>query len=108
MSRVWLVAVGTLTLLCFKANAKDSLLRRVPKWHQFCRAQLMPSYYFKLVDSTTITDYDVHDLLDETAAQNGATELARSLRESRPELLGRHLFISVTTAGICIVPLDHI
>ena len=71
----------------------------------------MPSYYFKLVDSTMVTDYGVHDLLDETAAQNGAIELARSLRESRPELLGPHLSVSVTNqegAGICIAPLDNI
>jgi hypothetical protein len=71
----------------------------------------MPRYYFKVVDTTIVTDYGVHELLDETAAQNEAIELARSLRESRPELLGRHLSISVTDeegAGICIVSLDAI
>jgi hypothetical protein len=52
----------------------------------------MPKYYFKLVDTTIVSDYGVHELPDETAAQIEALELARSLRESRPELLGRHCY----------------
>ena len=71
----------------------------------------MPKYYFKLVDTTIVTDCGVHDLPDETAAQIAAIELARSLRDSRPELLGRNCSLSVTDencAGICIIPLDHI
>jgi hypothetical protein len=61
-----------------------------------------------VVDTTIVTDYGVHDLADETAAQIEAIERDRC--ESRPELLGRHLSISVTDedgAGICIIPLDH-
>ena len=71
----------------------------------------MPRYYFKLVDTTIVTDCGVHDLADQTAAQIAAIELARSLRDSRPELLGRNCSISVTDengAGICMIPLDHI
>jgi hypothetical protein len=71
----------------------------------------MPKYYFKLFDTTIVTDFGVHDLPDETAAQIAAIELARSLRDTRPELLGRNCSLSVTDengAGICIIPLDHI
>jgi hypothetical protein len=71
----------------------------------------MPKYYFKLVDTTIVTDCGVHDLPDETAAQIAAIELARSFRDTRPELLGRNCSVSVTDdsgAGVCIIPLDHI
>jgi hypothetical protein len=71
----------------------------------------MRRYYFKLVDTDIVTDYGSHDLSDDTIAQIEATKLARSLRESRPELLGRHCSISVTDddgAGICIVPIEDI
>ena len=56
----------------------------------------MPLYYFKLVDSCLVSDYGVHELQDETAAQIEATRLARSVREARPELMGQHCSISVT------------
>jgi uncharacterized protein DUF6894 len=69
----------------------------------------MPLYHFKLVDSRIVSDHGVHDLPDETAVQIEAIKLARSLRESRPELTGMNCSISVTDesgAGICIIPLD--
>jgi hypothetical protein len=70
----------------------------------------MPLYYFKLVDSHIVSNHGVHELLDEAAAQAEAIKLARSLREARPELNGRHCSISVMDeqgAGVCVVPLDE-
>jgi hypothetical protein len=72
---------------------------------------LMPLYYFKLVDSHIVADYGVYDLLDETVAKVEATKLARSTRHSRPELTGQHCSISVTRedgAGVCLIPIDDI
>jgi hypothetical protein len=69
----------------------------------------MPRFYFKLVDTTFVSAIGVHDLPDEEAAKREASELARALREERPELIGRHYSISVTRqdgAGVCVVPLD--
>jgi hypothetical protein len=71
----------------------------------------MPLYYFKLVDSHFVSDYGVHELPDETAAQIEAIKLARSVRQARPELFGQHCSISVTAedgAGICLIPIDEI
>jgi hypothetical protein len=71
----------------------------------------MPLYHFKLVDSRIVSDHGVHDLPDETVAQIEAIRLARSLRATRPELLGQSCSISVTDergAGICVIPLDDI
>jgi hypothetical protein len=47
----------------------------------------MPRYYFRLADGTS--NYGVHELPDDTAAQIAAIELARSVREVRPELIGK-------------------
>jgi hypothetical protein len=69
----------------------------------------MPRFYFKLVDTTFVSAIGVHDLPDEEAAEREANELARALREERPELIGHHYSISVTRengAGVCVVPLD--
>jgi hypothetical protein len=69
----------------------------------------MPLYYFKLVDSHFVSDYGIHQLDDDTAAQIVALKLAQSLRESRPQLIGLHYSISVTNedgAGVCAVPVD--
>jgi hypothetical protein len=69
----------------------------------------MPLYYFKLVDTHLVSDYGVHDLADDTEAQIEALKLARSIRETRPHLVGQHYSISVTNengAGICVIPLD--
>jgi len=73
------------------------------------RVDGMPLFYFKLVDTNFVSDYGVHDLPDETAAQIAALALARSLRETRPELVGKHYSISVTdehAGGVCAIPLD--
>jgi uncharacterized protein DUF6894 len=67
----------------------------------------VPLYHFKLVDSRIVSDHGVHDLPDETAAQIEAIKLARSLRASRPELVGMKCAISVTDeggVGICTIP----
>ena len=72
----------------------------------------MPLFYFRLVDSNFVADYGAHDLSDETAAEIDAIiKLAKSLRDTRPQLLGKHYSISVTDgygAGVCVVPLDAI
>jgi hypothetical protein len=76
-----------------------------------CSAEPMPLYHFKLVDSRIVSDDGVHDLPDETVAQIEAIRLARSLRATRPELLGQSCSISVTDgreAGICVIQLDDI
>jgi hypothetical protein len=72
---------------------------------------VMPRYHFKLVDSRIVSDYGVHELIDDTIAQTEAIKLARSIRSARPELLGQHCSISVTDqdgGGICIIPIDDI
>jgi hypothetical protein len=64
----------------------------------------MPRYYFKLVDSTLVSDYGAHELADANEARSEAIELARSVREARPDLIGKHCSTSVTDeagAGIC-------
>jgi hypothetical protein len=71
----------------------------------------MPLYYFKLVDSHLVSDYGIHELADDTAAQIEALKLAQSLRETRPHLVGKHYSISVTNesgAGICVIPIESI
>ena len=71
----------------------------------------MSRYYFKLVDAHLVADYGVHDLADDTAAQIEAIKLARSIRESRPDLLGQDYSVSVTSedgAGVCLIPLNSI
>jgi len=49
----------------------------------------MPRYHFKLIDSRTVSDHGIYELPDETIAQIEAIKLARSLRASRPELVGQ-------------------
>ena len=69
----------------------------------------MPLFYFRLADSNFVSDYGAHDLPDETTAQIEAIKLAKSLRETRPHLLGKHYSISVTDqygGGVCVIPLD--
>jgi uncharacterized protein DUF6894 len=69
----------------------------------------MPLFHFKLVDSHIVTDHGVHDLSDATSAQIEAIKLARSLRASRPELIGMNCSISVTDesgASVCAIPLE--
>jgi hypothetical protein len=69
----------------------------------------MPLYHFKLVDTRIVGDHGTHDLADETTAQIEAIKLARSLRATRPELVGMNCSVSVTDeggAGICVIPLE--
>jgi hypothetical protein len=69
----------------------------------------MPFFHFKLVDSKIVTDHGVHDLPDSTTAQIEAIKLARSLRVSRPELIGLNWTISVTDENgktVCTIPLE--
>jgi hypothetical protein len=73
------------------------------------RDSAMPLYYFKLVDSKIVADHGVHELADDAAARLEAIKLARSLRETRPQLRGLRYSISVTAedgAGVCLMPLD--
>ena len=69
----------------------------------------VPLYYFKLVDSIMVADHGIHELVDNAAARVEAIKLARSLRETRPQLRGSHYSISVTAedgTGVCLVALD--
>ena len=69
----------------------------------------VPLYYFKLVDSKLVADHSFHELADDAAARIEAVRLARSLRETRPELRGLHYSVWATTAdgaGVCLIPLD--
>jgi hypothetical protein len=71
----------------------------------------MPHFHFKLVDTRIVADHGVHDLADEIAAQIEAIRLARSLRETRPELAGRNCSIRVVDEhgrALCIIPVDNI
>ncbi len=71
----------------------------------------MPKFHFKLIDTRIVSDHGVHNLTDETAAQIEAIKLARSLRETRPELAGRNCSVLVADEGgreICSIPIDGI
>ena len=53
--------------------------------------------------------HGVHELPDDTAAQIAAIELARSVREVRPELIGQRYTISVSNdlgTDVCVIPLE--
>ncbi len=79
-------------------------------WSGDARRSRVPLYYFKLVDSIIVADHGVHELVDDAAARVEAIKLARSLRETRPQLRGTHCSISVTAedgAGVCLVALDE-
>jgi hypothetical protein len=70
----------------------------------------MPLFFFKLVDSTFVSAIGVHDLPSAAVARTEAVEIARSLRETRPELIGNHYSVSVTDengGGVCVVGLDE-
>jgi hypothetical protein len=71
----------------------------------------MPLFYFKLVDTNFVSNYGAHELPNETAAQITALDIVKSLRETRPELIGNHYSLSVTDEfgdGVCMIPLDII
>ena len=74
-------------------------------------AWIMPRYHFKLVNTHIVSDYGVHDLPDDAAAEIEALKLARSLREGRLELVGRNCSILATDylgREICSIPIDTI
>jgi hypothetical protein len=69
----------------------------------------MPRYYFRLADGHLVANYGVHELANGTAAQIAAIELARSVREFRPELVGQNYTISVSDelgTDVCVIPLE--
>ncbi|TWA92551.1 DUF6894 family protein [Bradyrhizobium stylosanthis] len=69
----------------------------------------MPLFTYKLIDAHFVSDFGAHDLPSETEAQIEAIKLARSLRETRPELVGKGYSIFVIDddgAAICVIPLD--
>lgn len=69
----------------------------------------MPLFTYKLIDAHFVSDFGAHDLPGETEAQIEAIKLVRSLRETRPELLGKGYSIYVInddSAAICVIPLD--
>ena len=81
----------------------------VPGGTQFAFLRLMPRYYFKLVDGHLVTNYGVHDLDNATAAQIAAIELARSIHQERPELVGQRYSVSVTDefgVDVCFIPIE--
>jgi hypothetical protein len=51
---------------------------------------VMRRYHFKLVDSRIVSDYGVHELIDDTIVRTEAIKLARSMRSARPELVEQH------------------
>jgi uncharacterized protein DUF6894 len=78
-------------------------------WHPNCFPQHMPRYYFKLVDGHLVMNYGICELTDETAAQIAAIELARSIRQERPELVGQDYAVSVTDefgADVCLISIE--
>jgi hypothetical protein len=56
----------------------------------------MPRYYLKLGDGYIVSDFGVHELEDAKAARSAVIDLARSVREVRPDVVGQHCSISVT------------
>jgi hypothetical protein len=55
----------------------------------------MPLFSFKLIDTQLVSDFGLHDLPSEAEAQTEAIKLARSLRETRPQLIGKKYAIFV-------------
>jgi hypothetical protein len=112
------VTVKTLTApLTLPASPRLVRGRLLPaRSHQDCGTRIafpagMPRYYFKLVDGHRVANYGAYDLEDDTAAQIAAIELARSVREARPELVGHGYAISVTDelgGDVCTILLEII
>jgi len=56
-----------------------------------------------------VSDFGVHHLPGESEARTEAIKLARSLRETRPQLIGKKYAIFVIDedgVAVCSVPLD--
>jgi hypothetical protein len=58
----------------------------------------MPRYHFDLVDHRTLEDHGGQVLADDIMAADVADELARRVREVRPELRNKRYAILVTDA----------
>jgi hypothetical protein len=58
----------------------------------------MPRYHFDLVDHITVEDHGGQILADDITAAVVADELARRVREVRPQLMGKRYSIVVTDA----------
>ncbi len=75
-----------------------------------CRGQPLCLFLpTSLLIRISFPDFGAHDLPSETEAQIEAIKLARSLRETRPELVGKGYSIFVIDdddAAICVIPLD--
>lgn len=69
----------------------------------------MPLFTYKLIDAHFVAGFGAHDLPSKTEAQTEAIKLARSLRATRPELVGKGYSISVIDddgVAVCVIPLD--
>ncbi|TFV36436.1 DUF6894 family protein [Bradyrhizobium niftali] len=69
----------------------------------------MPFFTYKIIDGHFVSDFGAHDLPSEIEAQIEAIKLACSLREGRPELLGKGYSILVIDddgTAVCSIPLD--
>ncbi|WP_439400260.1 DUF6894 family protein (plasmid) [Bradyrhizobium sp. PMVTL-01] len=69
----------------------------------------MPLFNYRLIEAHFVADFGTHDLPGGTEAQIEAIKLARSLRETRPELVGRgYSIVVLDDKGVtfCSIPLD--
>lgn len=69
----------------------------------------MPLFHYRLIDTHFVAEFGTHDLPGETEAQIEAIKLARSLRETRPEMVGKSYSIVVLDddgVTFCTIPLD--
>ncbi len=69
----------------------------------------MPLYHFDLVNTRTVMNEGGAVLPDDIVAMDAADQLARRLRDTRPELKNGHYSILVTNEDgdeICRLPLD--
>jgi hypothetical protein len=70
---------------------------------------IMSRYYFRLADGHRVANCGAHELSDDTAAQIAGIELARSVREVRPKLVGQRYTISASDelgTDVYVIPLE--
>ena len=58
-------------------------------WHPNCISACYATALFKVVEDPLFANYGVHGLEDDTAAKIAKIELARSVRQARPRLVGQ-------------------
>jgi hypothetical protein len=76
---------------------------------RLCRGRRLSTATPRAVDGHLVANFGVHDLEHETAAQIAAIELARSIRQDKPELVGHGYSVSVTDevgADVCRIPIE--